>query len=144
NHWWNAVGSALNLGNTVGDRWLAVLPLYHVGGLSILMRSVIYGVPAIVHESFDAARVNRAIDEDGVTIVSLVSVMLRRLLDERGDQPSPAHLRCVLLGGGPAPRPLLEECAARGIPVVQTYGLTETASQVVTLAPVEALRRLGS
>jgi O-succinylbenzoic acid--CoA ligase len=50
----------------------------------------------------------------------------------------------VLLGGGPAPQPLLEACAARGVPVVQTYGLTETASQVATLAPVDALRKLGS
>ena len=50
----------------------------------------------------------------------------------------------MLLGGGPAPQPLLEACAARGVPVVQTYGLTETASQVATLAPADALRKLGS
>ena len=92
------------------DRWLACLPLFHVGGLSILLRSVIYGMPrAIVHEGFDAARVNRAIDDDGVTIVSVVANMLQRMLDARGDRPYPASLRCVLLGGGPAPR-----AAARG------------------------------
>src|SRR6185369_4261384 len=85
-----------------------------------------------------------AIDDDGVTIVSVVSTMLQRMLDERGDRPYPATLRCVLLGGGPAPRPLLEVCAARGVPVVQTYGLSETASQVATLAPADALRKLGS
>ena len=50
----------------------------------------------------------------------------------------------MLLGGGPAPRPLLDACAAREVPVVQTYGLTETASQVATLAPGDALRKLGS
>jgi O-succinylbenzoic acid--CoA ligase len=70
--------------------------------------------------------------------------MLQRMLDERGDKPYPAWLRCVLLGGGPAPQPLLEECARRGIPVVQTYGLTETGSQAVTLAPEDALPKLGS
>jgi O-succinylbenzoic acid--CoA ligase len=144
NYWWSAVGSALNLGNHAGDRWLAVLPLFHVGGLSILVRAVIYGIAAVVHSSFDPAAANRAIDEDGVTIVSVVSTMLQRMLDERGDRPYPATLRCVLLGGGPAPRPLLEACAARGVPVVQTYGLTETASQVATLAPTDALRKLGS
>jgi O-succinylbenzoic acid--CoA ligase len=144
NHWWSAVASALNLGTHEDDCWLAVLPLYHVGGLSILMRSAIYGVPAIVHESFDPARANRAIDDEGVTIVSAVSVMLRRMLEQGGGRPYPPSLRCVLLGGGPAPLPLLQECATRGIPVVQTYGLTETASQAVTLAPAEALRRLGS
>ncbi|HEU5100325.1 MAG TPA: o-succinylbenzoate--CoA ligase [Roseiflexaceae bacterium] len=144
NYWWSAVGSALNLGNHAGDRWLAVLPLFHVGGLSILVRAAIYGIPAVIHSAFDPAAANRAIDEDGVTIVSVVSAMLQRMLDERGDRPYPASLRCVLLGGGPAPRPLLEACAARGVPVVQTYGLTETASQVATLAPADALRKLGS
>jgi o-succinylbenzoate---CoA ligase len=144
NYWWSAVGSALNLGNHADDRWLALLPLFHVGGLSILVRAAIYGIAAVVHSAFEPAAANRAIDEDGVTIVSVVSTMLQRMLDERGDRPYPATLRCVLLGGGPAPRPLLEACAARGVPVVQTYGLTETASQVATLAPADALRKLGS
>ena len=144
NHWWSAVGSALNLGLLPEDRWLAPLPLFHVGGLSILVRSVVYGIPAIVLERFDAAAVNRAIDDERATIVSVVAAMLQRMLAERGDRPYPPWLRCVLLGGGPAPRPLLEECAGRGLPVVQTYGLTEAASQVATLAPEDALRKLGS
>ena len=144
NYWWSAVGSALNLGSHTDDRWLAVLPLFHVGGLSILVRAAIYGIPALLHRAFDPVAVNRAIDEDRVTIISVVSTMLQRMLDERGNRPYPATLRCVLLGGGPAPQPLLEACAARGVPVVQTYGLTETASQVATLAPADALRKLGS
>lgn len=144
NFWWSAVGSALNLGTLAHDRWLAVLPLFHVGGMSIVTRAAIYGITAIVHDAFDAEAVNRAIDEEGVTMVSLVAVTLQRTLDARGDRPFPASLRSVLLGGGPAPRPLLERCAARGVPVVQTYGLTETTSQIATLAPEDALRRLGS
>jgi O-succinylbenzoic acid--CoA ligase len=144
NYWWSAVGSALNLGSHADDRWLAVLPLFHVGGLSILVRAAIYGILAVVHSVFDPAAVNRAIDQDGITIISVVSTMLQRMLDERGDRPYPATLRCVLLGGGPAAQPLLEACASRGVPVVQTYGLTETASQVATLAPADGLRKLGS
>jgi O-succinylbenzoic acid--CoA ligase len=144
NYWWSAVGSALNLGSHIDDRWLAVLPLFHVGGLSILVRAAVYGIPAVLHSSFDPLAVNRAIDEEGVTIISVVSTMLQRMLDARGNRRYPAALRCVLLGGGPAPQPLLESCAARGVPVVQTYGLTETASQVATLAPADALRKLGS
>jgi len=143
NHWWSAVGSALNLGLRADDRWLACLPLFHVGGLAILLRSVIYGITAMVHESFDPVDVNRAID-NGVTIVSVVGAMLQRMLAARGDKPYPPSLRCVLLGGGPAPRDLLEDCARRGAPVVQTYGLTEAASQVATLSPEDALRKLGS
>lgn len=144
NHWWSAIGSALNLGNHSDDRWLAALPLFHVGGLSILLRSAIYGVPAIVHETFSPKDVDRSIDEEGVTIVSVVTAMLERLLEERGQRPYPSTLRCVLLGGGPAPRPLVEVCAERGAPVVQTYGLTEAASQVATLSPADALPKLGS
>ncbi len=144
NHWWNAMGSALNLGLYKEDVWLACLPLFHIGGLAILLRSVIYGHPVVLHESFDAGAVNRAFDEQRVTIVSLVSTMLRRVLEARGEHEFPNTLRCVLLGGGPAPRELLERCAEKHVPVAQTYGLTEAASQVATLAPGEALRKLGS
>lgn len=144
NFWWSAAGSVLNLGHHHDDRWLACLPLFHVGGLSILLRSVIYGITAVVHESFDAGAVNRAIDEDGVTILSVVSTMLQRMLDERGSRPYPSSLRCVLIGGGPVPPSLLQAALQLGAPVVQTYGLTETASQTATLAPDDAMRKLGS
>jgi O-succinylbenzoic acid--CoA ligase len=143
--WWNAVGSALNLGHQPEDCWLACMPLFHIGGLSILMRSVIYGISVIVYERFEASEVNQAICTQGVTIISVVAVMLQRMLDAMGgDGHYPPSLRCVLLGGGPAPRALLEDCAGRNIPVVQTYGLTESCSQAATLAPADALRKLGS
>jgi O-succinylbenzoic acid--CoA ligase len=120
----------LNLGILPEDQWLCPLPLFHVGGLSILFRSVIYGIPVILGNAL----------QEGVTIVSVVSTMLQRMLEGE----FPASLRCVLLGGGPASRVLLEQCAARRVPVVQSYGLTEAASQVATLAPEDALRKLGS
>ena len=144
NFWWSAVGSALNLGVHADDRWLACLPLFHVGGMSIALRSAIYGTAIVVHDGFDPEAVNRAIDADGITIVSVVAVMLQRMLDARGARSYPATLRCVLLGGGPAPQPLLERAATLGVPVVTTYGLTEAASQVATLAPGDALRRPGA
>jgi O-succinylbenzoic acid--CoA ligase len=144
NLFWSAVGSALNLGVHRDDRWLACLPFCHVGGLSILIRSLIYGTTAVIHSGFDPDRVDRALDEERVTIVSMVANMLQRLLDTRGDRPYPPWLRCVLLGGGPAPLALLQECRARRVPVMQTYGLTEAASQVTTLAPGDAERKLGS
>ena len=144
NFWWSAIGSALNLGAHLDDRWLAVLPLFHIGGLSIVIRSAIHGATVVVQPGFDADAANRAIDGDRISIVSVVSVMLQRMLDAREDRPYPRSLRCVLLGGGPAPRALLERCAASGVPVMQTYGLTEACSQVTTLSPDDALRKLGS
>ena len=102
--WWNAVGSALNLGHNPADRWLACLPFFHIGGLAILMRSVIYGISVIVQEKFDAVAVNRAIYEDKVTIISVVALMLHRMLSALDTSTSyPSTLRFVLLGGGPAP-----------------------------------------
>jgi O-succinylbenzoic acid--CoA ligase len=143
NHWWSAVASALNLGLMPTDRWLACMPLFHVGGLAILLRCAIYGIAAEVHARFDATAVNASIDA-GATIISVVSTMLDRLLDDRAGAPFPSTLRCVLLGGGPAPLPLLERAIAHAAPVIQTYGLTETSSQVATLAPEDALRKVGS
>ena len=144
NFWWSAIGSALNLGVLPDDRWLACLPLFHVGGMSIITRSAIYGICAVVHESFDEHDVNHAIDHDGVSIISVVAVMLERMLAARGDAPFPSSLRCVLLGGGPASTSLLERAASLNIPVVQTYGLTETCSQLSTVSPLDAARKPGS
>lgn len=143
NFYWSAVASAANLGVEADDRWLACLPLFHVGGLSILLRSAIYGTTAVVHERFDEARANRAIREERITLLSVVAAMLTRMF-EADEAEYPDTLRAVLLGGGPAPRPLLDAAIERGVPVLQTYGLTETASQVATLAQAEALRKLGS
>ncbi|MDA0271054.1 MAG: o-succinylbenzoate--CoA ligase [Chloroflexi bacterium] len=140
---WSAVASAANLGVQPDDRWLACMPLFHVGGLSILLRAAIYGTTAVIHDRFDEVRVNRALREERVTLLSVVAVMLQRMY-EVDPLPYPRTLRAVLLGGGPAPRPLLEASRSRGVPVLQTYGLTETASQVATLAEADALRKLGS
>ncbi|MEA2598292.1 MAG: o-succinylbenzoate---CoA ligase [Thermomicrobiales bacterium] len=144
NHWWSATGSALHLGHYLDDRWLAVLPLFHVGGLAILFRSVIAGVPIVLHETFDPVRANRAIDEDGITLLSVVANVLQRMLETRGDDSYPATLRCVLLGGGPAPRSLLDACLRRGLPVAPSYGMTEASSQIATLLPEEVPRHFGA
>ena len=141
NHLWSAVGSAFNLGVEPTDRWLCSLPLFHVGGLSIVMRSVIYGTTAVVHAGFDVDRFAASLEGDGVTLVSLVSTQLIRLLEAGVDL---LPLRAVLVGGGPVPEEALEEAIGRGATVVQTYGLTEAASQVTTLEPAEAQRKLGS
>ncbi|MEP6508635.1 MAG: AMP-binding protein, partial [Gemmatimonadales bacterium] len=78
NFWWSAVGSALNLGTQADDRWIVCMPLFHVGGLSILIRSAIYGATAVVFDGFDERAVNSAID-DGATMVSVVATMLERM-----------------------------------------------------------------
>jgi O-succinylbenzoic acid--CoA ligase len=141
NHLWSAVGSAFNLGVDPADRWLCCLPLYHVAGLQIVMRSVIYGTGTVVQDGFDIERVAESIEREDITLASLVTTQLIRLLEAGVDLSRP---RAILVGGGPVPMDVLEEAIGSGASVVQTYGLTETASQVTTLAPQDARRKLGS
>ena len=144
NHWWSAMGSVLNLGLTENDCWYCAVPIFHISGLSILMRNVIYGMKVVLVEKFDEVEANRNIIENGVTIMSVVTAMLNRMLNVLGDNSYPAHFRCFLLGGGPAPIHMLEHCKENGIPVFQSYGMTETSSQIVTLAPEYSLEKIGS
>jgi O-succinylbenzoic acid--CoA ligase len=141
NFLWSAVGSAFNIGVEPEDRWLCCLPLSHVSGLSIVVRSVIYGTTAVVHDGFDVDRVGAALENEDITVVSMVATMLMRLLEAGADLSGP---RAILVGGGPVPEEPLREATAKGATVVQTYGLTETCSQVTTLAPADAERKLGS
>src|SRR4051794_27750584 len=91
---WSAIGSGVALGVDPAERWLSALPLNHVGGLSIVVRSAIYGTTALVHERWDTDRVLHALRDEGVTVVSLVPTTLARLLDAGLSEP-PA-LRTVL------------------------------------------------
>lgn len=144
NHWWSSVGSALNLGFMEADCWLCAVPLFHISGYSILMRSVIYGMPIVLHENFDVERTLEDITTKKVTIMSVVGTMLTKIIDTLEESRLPSHFRCMLLGGGPAPLPLLQACLKKDIPVFQTYGMTESSSQIVTLSPEYSLAKLGS
>jgi len=141
NHLFSAVGSAFNIGVQPDDCWLCCLPLSHVAGLSIVMRSVIYGTTIGLHDGFDLDRVGEVLERGDVSVTSLVPTMLVRLLEADVDLSGP---RAILVGGGPVPEQVLEEAVGRGAPVVQTYGLTEACSQVTTLGPADAKRKLGS
>jgi o-succinylbenzoate---CoA ligase len=142
NHFWSATASAYHLGLLPDDRWLSVLPLYHVGGLAVLFRSCLYGTAAVLQEGFDLEAVSRSLNEEGITVVSLVPTMLYRLLAARVEWPR--RLRLVLLGGAAAAPELLAQAAAAGVPVATTYGLTEASSQVATLLPEGVRRKPGS
>lgn len=144
NHWWSAIGSALNLGITENDCWLCAVPLFHISGYSILMKSLIYGMEMLLFEAFHEERVIEEIQAQNVTIMSVVSTMATRIVERLGNENFPSTFRCMLLGGGPASLSLLEECVAKNIPIFQTYGMTETSSQIVTLSPEDSIQKLGS
>lgn len=127
----SARASASNLGWQDDDCWLACMPLARIGGLSILTRSLVARKPVVVAPAFDAAQLPAWIERERITLVSLVPTMLSLLLDAHPGWRPPAFLRAVLLGGAAASPRLLQRAAGRGLPVVVTYGCTETCSQVV-------------
>ena len=139
----SAKGSATNLGSKPTDIWLCCLPLNHIGGLSIPIRTAFSGTCTMLHSGFDPVSISTALHEQSVSLVSFVPTMLRRLL-ELDTKKYPPTLRSILIGGGPVEKNLLELALKQGLPVIQTYGMTETSSQITTLAPSEAQTHLGS
>jgi o-succinylbenzoate---CoA ligase len=142
NFLWSALGSAVALGLDPHERWLCALPLSHVGGLSILLRSAIYASTAVVHERFEEDRVLDALRTREVTLVSLVATTLTRLLD--AGLARPPALRSALTGGGPVPAALVARAHDAGVPVSLTYGLTESCSQATTTPVAELHEAPGS
>lgn len=125
-----AEASKLHLGHGEDDVWLLAMPLHHVAGLSIVVRQAHAGGSVRLLDGFDVAEFADSLKDD-VTMASVVPTMLARLLP-LGPYTG---LRAVLVGGGPIPSGLLEEAAAVGLPVLPTYGMTETFGQVATLLP---------
>ncbi len=131
---WEAAAKASmqHLGHGSDDTWLLALPLHHVAGLSILVRSAYSGGTVRMLPGFDPATFAAHLRR-GATVASMVPTMMSRVLDV---DPGPYDgLRAVLLGGGPIPDRVLDRAGAAGLPVLPTYGLTETAGQVATLRP---------
>ena len=121
--------SAQVLGVTDCDNWLIVLPMFHVSGLSILMRTLFNGTAATIYSSFDEEAVLNVIKLGKINMVSLVPTVLQRLVHK-----IEAHqLRVVLLGGEFIPNALVEACLAKGLPIFKTYGMTETFAQSTTV-----------
>jgi len=114
---------------TDDDRWVLTLPLGHVGGLSILTRSLFARRPVVLGPArFEPDALRDAIARHRGTLLSLVPAMLARLID----RPPPPTLRAALLGGAAASPALIAEARAAGWPVLPTYGMSETCAQVCT------------
>ena len=132
-HYYSATGSNANLSVEPGDRWLLSLPLFHVGGLSIIFRCL-FGGGAMVLEDRTVS-ITEQIVRDRVTHLSLVPTQLVRLLNDDLVSEAAGHLKIVLVGGGPIPDQLLDQARRNGLKVYPTYGSTEMASQIATAGP---------
>ena len=139
---WEAAADASvdHLGHNENDTWLLAMPLHHVAGLSIIIRSAFVGGAVRMLPGFDPTSFAREL-RAGVSMVSMVPTMLSRLLEA---DPGPYEgLTGVLVGGGPIPEGLLVRAAAAGLPVLPSYGLTETCGQVATLRPGSPLEGMA-
>jgi O-succinylbenzoic acid--CoA ligase len=117
-------------------RWLLALPSYHIAGIQVLVRSLLAGrapVELDVSGGFDVSQLPSAVDElgPGRRYTSLVATQLAKALDDPAATEALADLDAVLIGGGPAPRPVLDAAASAGVTVVRTYGMSETAGGCV-------------
>ena len=136
----SARASVQHFALTGEDRWLLCLPLAHVGGLSIVVRSLLARSTTVLYDA-GAAGLLRQIDERGralhehaVTLLSVVPTVLDALLAEDDLRP-PSSLRATLIGGAAASPRLLERARERGYAPLTTYGLTEACSHV-TVTPI--------
>lgn len=130
NLYFNALGSNENIPMAPGDTWLLSLPLFHVGGLGILFRCLVAQSRIYVSHRFDIQEANRLIEAGAVTHLSLVPSMLTQLLHERNGRGFAKAPKAILLGGAPVSEDLLRTIRDLKLPVIVSYGMTETASQI--------------
>ena len=125
----SARASLARLGAAPGERWLCCLPVHHISGLGVLVRSLLSGSEPVMLDRIDAGTVSEDADDPArCSYVSLVPTQLRRLLDAG---TPPASFRAILLGGAAIPAGMLDEAAAAGVRVVTSYGMTETCGGCV-------------
>ena len=121
------------LGKTEQDNWLMILPLFHVSGLSILLRSLYNGTAVTILPKYDETQVLKLIESENINMMSLVPTILTQL------EPKITHhkLRVILLGGEFIPMALIDACEKKSLPIYKTYGMTETFSQSVTFSVLD-------
>ncbi len=144
NHRAAARASSQRLGTHPGERWLLCLPLYHIGGMSILFRACHDGLTVVLQDAFDADLTCALLWDAGVHLISLVPTMLYRLLPCFEQRGLPPALRLILLGGAAAPPDLLTRALQAGLPIALTYGLTEACAQAATALPEDVRRKPGA
>ena len=111
------------------DRYIQCLPLNHIAGLSILIRSQLKGFETILMDKFDSKKINFEID-NGANLISLVPSMVRRLLNNRCGRPFPKSLKGIIIGGDSSSENLIKELMTYNIPIYKVYGMTETCSGI--------------
>jgi fatty-acyl-CoA synthase len=145
NCFWTNLSFDLATGIHNDDVVLQVLPQFHVGGWNVQsLLAWLKGATVVLEREFDAERVLRLIEEKRVTtMMGVPPIYLFLAQHPRFAEADLSSLERAVVGGAPMPEPLLETWAARGTAIIQGYGLTEAAPNVLCLPPEDAVRKLG-
>ncbi len=127
NHYYSALGSNENIVLAKNDRWLLSLPMHHIGGLSILFRTLLSGATLVGYDK--SFSLENAISKHNITHVSVVPTQLRRMMLFPEKLKS---LKAILVGGGMVPDDLIAQAVELNLPIYKTYGMSEMTSQVTT------------
>ena len=145
NYFYSAMGTGLNLGINKQDTWVLNLPIFNVPGFSIIMRSLIYGIGVYLIAGFEIDHINKVLINEHATIISLTPPLLRELLNALPQGKSyNDKFRCIFLGTGMIDNWTLLRCNMLGVPVLQSYGMTETTSNISALNFNDAEIKAGS
>ncbi len=127
----SAVSADIELKFSPENRWIASLPFYHIGGLSIIVRVLLSGSSLLFTRNSNAEDLVSSLENDSPTHLSLVGTTLKRICERKAKPPK--SLRCVFLGGGPTDINIIKTGLKLGWPLVKVYGSTETASMVTSV-----------
>lgn len=133
NHLASAQGCKQSLGFDDDTIWLSVLPIYHISGLSVILRAIIQGFTVRIEQKFDTQHMLEIIRNERPTHLSLVPQTLQWLLDEGLTQPY--SIEKILLGGAKLSRQLIDKSLQCELPIYNSFGMTETCSQFLTASP---------
>ena len=137
----SAEASRDNIPLSPGDVWQLSISPARIGGFSILTRSLIARSAIALGPKFSPKEYLRRLEVDHVTYSSIVPTMLRMIFDEAPEWRPVKTLKALLVGGAPTSEKLKAEAEEKGIPIILTYGMTETASNVVTTPFAERYQR---
>ncbi|HCY6538850.1 TPA: o-succinylbenzoate--CoA ligase [Staphylococcus aureus] len=133
NHYASAIGCKESLGFDRDTNWLSVLPIYHISGLSVLLRAVIEGFTVRIVDKFNAEQILTMIKNERITHISLVPQTLNWLMQQGLHEPY--DLQKILLGGAKLSASMIETALQYNLPIYNSFGMTETCSQFLTATP---------
>lgn len=142
---WACITMNITGDNRYQDRYLGLLPLFHVGALTPITGAVHRGITNVVARAFDPGQTWQTIQDEQITTMLAVPAMLNAMLQvPQRSEVNYSSLRWIMSGAAPVPVTLIQEFASLGIDINQVYGLTESCGPACLISPDEAISKAGS